>query len=374
MFNQQQSDSSSEAPKEGILDTIGSTPLICLRRYLGTVDVPLYAKLEAFNPGGSAKDRPARAMIEDALRSGTIDKNTTIIESTSGNMGVGLAQACCYFSLPLICVVDPNAQAQNIDIMEAYGAVIERVTRPLQGAFLNARIARVLELVNQIPDVFWPNQYANIKNPLAHENGTIQELDTALNGEIDYLFVATSSTSTARGCRDYLKKRGRETKVIAVDAAGSVLFGGLAGRRRIPELGTGHVSALAAGQEFDDVKRVSDLDCVVGCRRGVKYEAILVGGSAGGVLEAIRSMISELRTKVCAAILHDSGTRYLDTIYSDHWVERELDCSSEELQARIEQPSRVGRETSQRKHRFAPHLNGVSEGENNTMMRAIQIS
>tara|TARA_R110002111_G_scaffold255157_1_gene321315 strand:+ start:111588 stop:112775 length:1188 start_codon:yes stop_codon:yes gene_type:complete len=373
MFNKQQSDKINKVPREGILDAIGSTPLICLRRYLGTADVQLYAKMEAFNPGGSANDRPARAMIEDALRSGAIDKNTTIIESTSGNMGIGLAQACCYFGLPLICVVDPNAQAQNIAIMEAYGAVIERVTRPLQGAFLKARIARVLELLNKIPDAFWPNQYSNIKNPLAHENGTIQELDEALNGEIDYLFVATSSTSTARGCRDYLKKRGRHTKVIAVDAEGSVLFGGLAGRRRIPGLGTGHVSALAAGQEFDDLKRVSDLDCVVGCRRGVKYEAILVGGSAGGVLEAIRSMIPELRTKVCAAILHDSGTRYLDTIYSDQWVERELGCSAEELKTRIEQPSRVGTKTVQRNPRFASELNGIGDGENKGLMAPIQI-
>ncbi|QDV48002.1 2,3-diaminopropionate biosynthesis protein SbnA [Gimesia fumaroli] len=356
MIEIQQNDDDNNLSKEGVLDTIGATPLINLRRYLGTADVQLYAKMEAFNPGGSAKDRPARAMIEEALESGTINKNTTIIESTSGNMGIGLAQACCYYGLPLICVVDPHAQEQNIAIMKAYGAVIERVERPLQGAFLKARLARVMELLNQFPDSFWPNQYSNEKNPLAHENGTIQEIDEALNGELDYLFVATSSTGTARGCQEYLKKRGRSTKVIAVDAEGSVLFGGLAGRRRIPGLGAGHVPALAAGQEFDDVKRVSDLDCVVGCRRMVKYEAILVGGSAGGVLEAIRSMIPELRTKVSAAILHDSGTRYLDTIYSDQWVERELGCSAEELQARIEQPSSVGVTTVQKEPRFTPHL------------------
>jgi cysteine synthase A len=348
--------SNGEVPREGVLDTIGSTPLIHLCRYLGTADIQLYAKMEAFNPGGSAKDRPARAMIEEALRAGTIDRNTTIIESTSGNMGIGLAQACCYYGLPLICVVAPFAQEQNVAIMQAYGARIERVTRPLQGAFLKARLARVMELLNEIPHSFWPNQYANIKNPLSHEQGTVQEIDEALNGEIDYLFVATSSTGTARGCRDYLQKRGRRTKVIAVDAEGSVLFGGLAGRRRIPGLGAGHVSVLAAGQKFDDVKRVNDLDCVVGCRRMVKYEAILTGGSAGGVLEAIRAMIPELRTKVCAAILHDSGTRYLDTIYSDQWVESELGCSIEKLQARIEQPGQAGRVAGQRGSRFTPHL------------------
>ena len=94
----------------------------------------------------------------------------------------------------------------------------------------------------------------------------------------------------------------------------------------------------------------------MGCRRMVKYEAILTGGSAGGVLEAIRAMIPELRTKVCAAILHDSGTRYLDTIYSDQWVESELGCSIEKLQARIEQPGQTGRVAGQRGSRFTPHL------------------
>lgn len=271
-------------------------------------------------------------------------------------MGIGLAQVCCYYGLPLICVVDPHAQEKNVEIMKAYGAVIERVERPLHGAFLKARIARVLELLNQMPDSFWPNQYANMKNPIAHEEGTIREIDEALNGEIDYLFVATSSTGTARGCQDYLKKMGRRTKVVAVDAVGSALFDGVAGPRRIPGMGASYVPALATGQEFDLVKRVSDLECVVGCRRMVKYEAILAGGSAGGVLEAIRSMIPELRTKVCAAILHDSGTRYLDTIYSDEWVEQELGCSPEELQARIEQPSSVGINHVKRKPRFSPQM------------------
>ncbi len=336
-------------PCDGVLEAIGSTPLIHLRRYLESCDVQLYAKLESCNPGGSAKDRPARAMIEHAIVSGQLDENSTIIESTSGNMGIGLAQACNYYGLPLICVVDPNAQPQNIAIMEAYGAIIERVTEPLYGDFLKARLTRVQELLQQIPHSFWPNQYANLQNPLAHEMGTVQEVDAALHGEIDYLFVATSSVGTARGCQEFFRKQGRNTKVIAVDAAGSKLFGGPGGKRRIPGMGSGNIPPLAAEQDFHQVIRVTDLDCVTGCRRMVKYESILAGGSAGGVLEAVRSMIPELRTKVCAAILHDSGTRYLDTIYSDEWVEQELGCSPEELQIRIEQPSHAARPSSPRK-------------------------
>ena len=184
--------------QEGVLETIGSTPLIRLRRYLGSSDVALFAKMECYNPGGSAKDRPSRAMIEEAFNTGEINSNTTIIESSSGNMGIGLAQVCRYYGLPFICVVDVRAQPQNIAIMKALGAEIEMVTEPLEGDFLKARLAKVRSLLETIPDSFWPNQYGNRHNPGAHENGTIKEIDEALNGQLDYLFVATSSTGTIR--------------------------------------------------------------------------------------------------------------------------------------------------------------------------------
>ncbi len=320
---------------DSILDAIGSTPLVQLRRYLDRSDVKLYAKIEAFNPGGSAKDRPARRMIEEAIESGHIDQNTTIIESSSGNMGIGLAQVCRYYGLRLICVVDPNAQPQNVAIMRALGAEIDLVTEPMQGDFLAARLARVCELLETIDGSYWPNQYSNRQNPKAHQLGTIREIDEALWGQMDYLFVATSSTGTASGCRDYLRKHGRDTEVVAVDAEGSVLFGGVPGRRRIPGLGAGRMPRLARGQSFDHVERVSDLDCVVGCRRMADREAILVGGSAGGVLESIRAMQDDLAGKTCVAVLHDSGTRYLDTVFNDQWVFESLRCTRDEIHQRI---------------------------------------
>ena len=181
----------------GILDAIGNTPVIHLERYLDDSRPQLFIKLEAANPGGSAKDRPALQMIRHALAQGDITPDSTIIESSSGNMGIGLAQVCRYHGLRLICVVDPNAQKQNLAIMRALGAQIELVTEPIEGDFLSARIARVCQLLETIPGSFWPNQYANQQNPHAHELGTIRELDEALAGEIDYLFVATSSTGTA---------------------------------------------------------------------------------------------------------------------------------------------------------------------------------
>ncbi|NND96139.1 MAG: 2,3-diaminopropionate biosynthesis protein SbnA [Pirellulaceae bacterium] len=316
---------------DGILDAVGNTPLVQLSRYLDQSRVRLYAKLEAFQPGGSAKARPALAMIQSALESGQIRPGSTVIESSSGNMGIGLAQTCRRFGLRFICVVDPNAQQQNVDIMRALGAEIDRVTEPVHGNFLSARLARVCYLLENTNNSFWPNQYANLDNPLAHQRGTIREIDGALGDDLDYLFVATSSTGTIRGCQDYLRQLGRSTTVVAVDAVGSVLFGGNPGPRSIPGLGAGRLPPLARDCDVKVVQRVTDLDCVVGCRRMAQREAVLVGGSAGGVLESVRRMQSLLQGKTCVAILHDSGTRYLDTVFNDDWVQTELGRSPRQI-------------------------------------------
>ncbi|QQA41451.1 2,3-diaminopropionate biosynthesis protein SbnA [Pelagovum pacificum] len=315
----------------GILSLVGGTPLVRFTGYLGDPDVELIVKYEAANPGGSAKDRPARQMIEQALRRGDLTPGATVIESTSGNMGIGLAQACRVHGLKLICVVDPKAQPQNVAIMRALGAQIHLVTDPIDGDFLAARMEAVGQLLDQTPGAFWTNQYANLDNPTAHTEGTMQEIDDILGGTVDALFVATSSTGTARGCRDFLERRGRKTEVVAVDAEGSCLFDGTAGPRHIPGMGAGRIPALAEGQRFDGLERVSDLTCVVGCRRAAQREAVLVGGSAGGVLEAVRARRAQLRGKRVVAILHDSGTRYLDTVFNDEWVERTLGVSAQDL-------------------------------------------
>lgn len=320
ILNRRRSANRPPKPYANVLEAIGNTPLVELSRYLDVAEVTLYAKLESANPGGSAKDRPARQMIEHALRNGQIDSKSTIIESSSGNMGIGLAQACRFHGLRFVCVVDPNAQRQNLRIIEALGGHIEYVESPVGGSYLAARLRKVKELLDRVEGGFWPNQYANLQNPLSHQQGTIREIDEALEGDFDFLFVATSSTGTATGCQRYLRFKGSAAKVIAVDAEGSVLFGGAPGKRHISGLGAGQLPPLAVGKEFDDVQRVNDLDCIVGCRRAVAREAMLVGGSAGGVLEAVRRNQTQLAGATCVAILHDSGRRYLDTVYNDQWV------------------------------------------------------
>ena len=330
---------SSRPPVEGVLGAIGNTPLVTLSRYLGDLPVQAWAKLEAANPAGSAKDRPAARMLGDALEQGLIGPGTTVIESTSGNMGVGLAQVCRYHGMQLICVVDSRAHDTNVRTMRALGADVRVVSRPdpETGDLLAARLALVRHLLAVTPDAWWPNQYANPSNPAAHADGTMREIDEALGGDLDYLFVATSTTGTLRGCCDYLRDRERTTTVVAVDAVGSALFGGTRAARELPGFGAGVETELSRSSHYDVLVRVSDLDCVTGCRRLVAREAIFAGGSSGGVAVALESLASRmLPGSRCALILPDGGAGYLRTVYDDEWVAGTLGCSPVELAALVE--------------------------------------
>ena len=198
---------------ESILYTIGHTPLVRLTRVYPDCPFRLFAKLEGFNPGGSAKDRPALHILQKAMRTGAVKSGTVVIESSSGNLGIGLAQACRYLGLRFICVVDPKTTAQNIRILKVYGAEIDLVAEPdpVTGEFLQARINRVQTLLQTIEDSFWTNQYANPLNAQAHYSTTMSEIATELDGRIDYLFVSTSTCGTLRGCAEYVRDHRMRT-------------------------------------------------------------------------------------------------------------------------------------------------------------------
>lgn len=314
--------------REGILSTIGNTPLVRLTRVIPDAPFSLYAKLEALNPGGSAKDRPAFNMLKAAWESGVIGPGSVVVESSSGNMGIGLAQACALYGLRFLCVVDPKAAAQNVRMLEIYGAEIVRVTEPdpASGEFLQARLQRVQRLLREIPGSFWPNQYANGMNSMSHYEGTMHEIAAALKGEVDYLFCATSTCGTITGCAEYVRDHGMSTRVIAVDALGSLIFGERKGPRMIPGIGAGLRPQLCRPELVDRCVYVTDMDCVVGCRRLVRREGFLAGGSSGAVISAVEKLRHEIPPDaVCVAILPDRGERYLDTVYSDDWVRDRLD-------------------------------------------------
>ncbi|WP_051466499.1 2,3-diaminopropionate biosynthesis protein SbnA [Actinomadura oligospora] len=307
----------------GVLESIGDTPLVELERILAGSSLRVFGKMERFNPGGSVKDRTALEMLRDGIRSGELEPGrSVVVESTSGNLGVGLAQVCLYYGLRLVCVVDARTTSRNLAALRALGAEVEVVTRPdpETGEFLPVRLRRVRELAATLPHAYWPNQYANPLNPRAHIR-TMDEIGQALDGRVDYLFCPVSTFGTLRGCADYVRERGLATKIVAVDAVGSAIFGDPPAPRLIPGHGASVRPALADTGAADEVVHVTDLECVAACRRLVRREAVLAGGSSGAAVAALEKLADGLpRGSHCVLIFPDGGDRYLDTIYSDDWV------------------------------------------------------
>ncbi|MBW2962961.1 2,3-diaminopropionate biosynthesis protein SbnA [Mesonia aestuariivivens] len=320
-------------PYQHIMQTIGNTPMVQLKQFLPLENLELYAKLESFNPGGSIKDRTAFYILQKAIEEGKIKRGGTVIESSSGNMAVGLAQVCLYFDLQLIVVVDPKLNRLTAQLLKTYGATIVKVDKPCRkGGLLGARLKKVKELLEITPNSFWSNQYGNLDNPRTHEH-TTREIFAAVGTSIDYLFVATSTCGTLMGCTNYIKSQGHSTKIIAVDALGSVLFEGEAGDRKVPGHGAGVPSQFLEEELIDEVIKVTDLECVQGCWDLLKKENILVGGSSGGILSAVKKYQPQLpKGARCVVLLSDGGERYLDTIYNPSWLLKHIPHVKENVQ------------------------------------------
>ncbi|MFJ8582329.1 2,3-diaminopropionate biosynthesis protein SbnA [Micromonospora sp. NPDC093277] len=309
-------------PVPGVLATIGTTPIVELTRLDPNSTFRTYAKLESHNPGGSIKDRAALEMLRDRIRDGRlVPGRSVVVESSSGNLGIGLAQVCAYHGIRFICVVDPRTNRQNIAIMRALGAEVEVVTDadPVTGEYLPVRIRRVRELVATLDHAYCPNQYANPLNPRAHRN-TMREILDALP-DLSFLFCATSSCGTLRGCAEYVRAHRLPVTLVAVDALGSAIFSPPVGGRLIPGHGASIRPALYGDDLADIVVHIDDLGAVAGCRRLAAREAIIAGGSSGAVVSAMQSMRDRIPPgSTCVLVFPDRGDRYLDTIYDDDWV------------------------------------------------------
>lgn len=317
----------------GLLEAIGNTPIISLDNLFSDSinKFYLYAKLEYLNPGGSAKDRSGYSMMLHARDEGLINEDTVIIESSSGNLGIALAQICMLWNLKFICVIDPKTTLQNIQLLKLYGAQIEYVSEPDKetGEFLQARINRVNELLKEYGNSYRPNQYANLYNPEGHKKAAKEIFDYFKN-DLDYIFCAVSTCGTIRGYSEYIKNNGLATKVIAVDAVGSVIFGDERKKRLIPGHGAAIVPQLYNDGIADECIHVSDIECLQGCRKLLKQEGIFAGGSTGAVVSAIEKYIPRIESSAkCAFIVHDRGERYLNNIYSDAWVKEHFNMEVE---------------------------------------------
>lgn len=335
---------------KGILSAVGGTPLVELERLIPGFSSRVYAKTEWFNPGGSIKDRSALSMLLDRIRSGQlVPGSSTVVESSSGNLAIGIAQLCRYFGLSFICVVDARTTAQNIAILRAYGADVRIVTEPdpVTGELLPQRLKLVARLLTEIPGAYCPDQYSNPLNPQAHL-ATMAEIDEALDGEVDYLVLSVGTSGTLGGCAEYVRSRGLRTKIVAVDAIGSVLFDSVcACSRIIPGHGASVRPAVLDRADAHRVVHVGDLDCVVGCRRLVQREAVLAGGSSGAVVSALERIAPEIPAdSTCVLILPDGGDRYLETIYDDAWVRDRFGDVSHLWKHSVESPA--GQEQDER--------------------------
>jgi N-(2-amino-2-carboxyethyl)-L-glutamate synthase len=300
--------------------SLGRTPVV----HLNDDRLDLYAKLEYTNPTGSSKDRAAFWMLQAAIERGDLDLSTTVVESSSGNLAISLASFCHALGLAFVPVIDPNCNSLTEGYLRALCKRVEKVTTLDDAAgYLGTRLARVHELMTELKPVYWPNQYANIDAMAAHYHTTGEELQRFFH-RIDYLFVAVSTAGTIAGLSTRIKEDFPDAKVIAVDAEGSVIFGGQPGNRRIPGLGSSIKPPLSARAVIDDVVIVSERDTIAGCNDLVRQHGLFAGGSTGSVYAAIRRYFARNRPSTprptVVFLCADRGTPYADTIYNPAWV------------------------------------------------------
>jgi len=298
-----------------IAEHVGRTPIVQLTRLLpDDVDVRLFGKLEAFNPGGSVKDRIGVAMLEAAERDGRIEPGrTTIVEATSGNTGIALAFVCAAKGYDLVLTLPEGMSRERTRLLKLYGAQVEMV-ESLGGMNEAVDAARALATRD---DVFLPDQFSNPANPEAHRLGTGPEILDAFDGEAPDVFVAGVGTGgTITGVGEVLKERAPGTQIVAVEPASSaVLSGRPPGPHRIQGIGAGFVPPVLNLEVVDEVIAITDEQAIETAREAAMREGALVGPSCGaalyGAMEVARRPESRGKRIVC--VLPDSGERYAST-------------------------------------------------------------
>jgi cysteine synthase len=296
-----------------IADLVGRTPMVKLTRLAPDLDVELFAKLEAFNPGGSVKDRIGVAMIDAAEREGRIEPGaTTIVEATSGNTGIALAFVCAAKGYDLVLTLPQGMSREREGLLRLYGARVQ-VTESLGGMTEAVDAARAMATSQ---DVFLPDQFSNPANPEIHRRTTGPELWDALDGHVDVFVAGVGTGGTITGVGEALKERNPGCRVVAVEPRSSpVLSGGKAGPHKIQGIGAGFVPAVLNRELLDEVIAVDDEDAIEMARTLARREGVLAGISCGAAVWAALQIAArpESRGARIATILPDSGERYVST-------------------------------------------------------------
>ena len=299
---------------------IGHTPLLELTHIEKELSLgaKIYAKLEYFNPAGSVKDRIAKAMLDEAEKAGKLKPDSTIIEPTSGNTGIGLASVAAARGYKIIIVMPETMSVERRQLMKAYGAelVLTEGAKGMKGA-----IAKAEELKNEIPGSVILGQFTNQANPAAHFDTTGPEIWEQTDGKVDIFVAGVGTGGTLTGVGKYLKSKNPNVKIVAVEPATSpVLSKGTAGAHKIQGIGAGFVPETLDTSIYDEVLAIENEDAFTEGRAFAHSEGVLVGISSGAALKGARILAErpENKGKVIVALLPDNGDRYLSTaLFSD---------------------------------------------------------
>ena len=316
---------------DNILQAIGKTPLVRLSRVGRGLPCLLYAKVESFNPGGSVKDRIALNMIEEAERSGRLKPGGTVVESTSGNTGVGLAIACALKGYKAAFVMPDKMSQEKIQLLRAYGARVVITPTAVEPEDPRSYYNVAKRIVSETPNAILANQYHNPENPHSHYLTTGPEIWEQTQGRVTDVVVGMGTGGTISGVGRFLKEQNPDIQMVGVDPSGSILLetwqqghvpeNAQASTYKVEGIGEDFLPSTLDLSVIDAVLRVTDKESFLWTRRLVKEEGIFCGGSSGSaVAAAVRYARKLTADRLVVVVLPDSGSRYLSKVFDDKWM------------------------------------------------------
>jgi len=309
------------AVQETILQAIGQTPLVRLRRVTEGLRTPIYVKMESLNPGGSVKDRVGLAMIQEAERRGWLREGGTIIEATAGNTGVGLAMAAAVKGYRCIFVLPDKMSNEKISLLRAYGAEVVITPTGVAPDAPESYNGVADRLAREIPGAWRPNQFANMANPEIHYRTTGPEIWQQSEGRVTVFVAGVGTGGTLTGVARYLREQNPEVKIIGADPEGSVLSGGSPKPWKVEGIGEDFVPKTFNSQLVDEWIRVGDAEAFHTARSLARREGLLVGGSTGTAVAAALRYARRLGPEhLIVALAPDTGRNYLSKMYDDRWL------------------------------------------------------
>lgn len=297
---------------------IGNTPCYAI----ADDRINLFVKLEYYNYTGSIKDRPAYNIILNAVNSGKITRNTTVVESSSGNFAIALATICSKLGIKFIAVIDPNINKNYERLLNLLCHRVVKVSKPDEtGGYLLTRLETVKAICRDNPDIFWTNQYGNPDNYMSYYKGLGQELCDSME-RIDYAFIGVSTGGTITGLSMKLKERFPMIRIVAVDVEGSIIFGGQPQKRYISGIGASITSPMLQNALIDEVVYVSQPAIVAGCEALLTEHVVFGGASTGASYMAIQQYFNTRALNYRPNVVFlctDKGSGYLENVYSPEW-------------------------------------------------------